>query len=198
MGSSRKDESKDVTVYYTVEQDGAYRHTSSNESCSMYSCQSGHPLSPGPDAPSFKNQRFEIIFILMNDHSRLEKSRSQRILWLLEELKVPYSLKTFKRQKNMLAPPELTKIHPLGKSPIIAVSSNATNGTPLIIAESSNIIEYLITHFGKHLQPQQWQQGKEGEVGGETEEWLRYRYLMHYAEGTLMPYLVTMILMKSM
>ncbi|KAI9372613.1 glutathione S-transferase [Aspergillus egyptiacus] len=120
----------------------------------------------------------------------LEKSRSHRILWLLEELNVPYEVKTFKRGKDMLAPEELKKIHPLGKSPVISVESPATP-EPVIIAESGLIIEYLCDHFGgDKLIPARYVAGKEGQIGGETEEWLRYRYYMHFAEGSLMPFLV--------
>ncbi|KAL2869254.1 glutathione S-transferase [Aspergillus lucknowensis] len=120
----------------------------------------------------------------------LEKSRSHRILWLLEELNVPYEVKTFKRKPDMLAPDELKEIHPLGKSPIISVESPATS-EPIIIAESGMIIEYLCDHFGgDKLVPARYVPGKEGQVGGETEEWLRYRYYMHFSEGSLMPFLV--------
>ena len=123
-------------------------------------------------------------------------SRAQRILWLLEELRLPYKLKTFKR-KNMLAPPELKEIHPLGKSPVITVASSATAGKHLTIAESGNIIGYLIKHFGTDLQPPQWKDGHEGDVGGETEEWLRYQYYLHYTEGSLMPLLVFVLAFRS-
>ncbi|KAL8671919.1 MAG: hypothetical protein Q9168_003594 [Polycauliona sp. 1 TL-2023] len=125
----------------------------------------------------------------------LEKSRAQRILWLLEELKIDYELKTYKRQ-NMQAPPELKKIHPLGKSPLISVQAEGA-AEPLVLAESGLIMEYLIDHFGPHLAPTRYQAGKEGQVQGETEEWLRYRYFMHYAEGTLMPYLVIALLLRT-
>ena len=73
--------------------------------------------------------------------SRLEASRSHRILWLLEELKILYELKTYKRQK-MLAPPELKKIHPMGKAPIVTIETPGTS-QPLVLAESSAIVEYL-------------------------------------------------------
>lgn len=66
-----------------------------------------------------------------------------------------------------------------------------------MLAESGLIIEYLADHFGPSLVPKRWQEGKENRVQGETEEWLRYRYLMHYGEGTLMPYLVTALLFRS-
>ena len=128
---------------------------------------------------------------------RLEKSRSQRILWLLEELKLEYELKTFKRTKEKLAPQELKDIHPLGKSPVITVEAPAAP-KPLVIAESANIIEYLTDHFGSWLVPKKWAEGKEGEVGGESEEWLRYRFFMHYAEGSLMTYLLVSLLVASL
>ena len=89
----------------------------------------------------------------------------------------------------MLAPPELKKIHPLGKSPLLSIEAEDMS-EPLILAESAAIFEYLIKHFGRHLIPHEYVVGKEGQLGGETEEWLRYRYFMHYAEGTFMPFLI--------
>ncbi|KAE8153736.1 glutathione S-transferase [Aspergillus avenaceus] len=128
----------------------------------------------------------------------LEKSRSQRIVWLLEELGVEYNLKTFQRNAEMLAPPELKQIHPLGKSPVITVETDSME-KPLVIAESGNITEYLCDHFGgDKLIPPRWKEGQEGTVGGETEEWTRYRYFMHYAEGSLMPFLVMQLVMDRM
>ncbi|PLB44539.1 putative glutathione S-transferase [Aspergillus steynii IBT 23096] len=127
----------------------------------------------------------------------LEKSRSQRILWLLEELGVSYELKTFKRGADMLAPPELKKIHPLGKSPVITIETEHSD-KPLLLAESGAISEYLCDHFGNgNLVPQRYQDGKEGQVGAESEEWMRYRYFMHYAEGSLMPFLVFKLVMDT-
>ena len=134
--------------------------------------------------------------LVLIPYSRLEKSRSQRILWLLEELKLEYDLKTFKRTKEMLAPQELKDIHPLGKSPVITVEAPAAS-KPLVIAESAFIIEYLTEHFGPWLVPKRYKQGREGEVGGESEEWLRYRFFMHYAEGSLMTYLLVALLVSS-
>lgn len=125
---------------------------------------------------------------------RLEQSRAQRVLWLLEELKVEYEVKTYKRQDRQ-APPELKNIHPLGKAPILVIESDA-RPTPLVLAESGNMIEYLIDHYGSRLTPKKFLDGKEGQVGGETEEWLRYRYYMHYAEGTIMVYLVFAVLIS--
>lgn len=129
------------------------------------------------------------------DNLRLSQSRSQRILWLLEELKVDYELKTYQRQ-HMLAPEELKKIHPLGKSPVIAIEADAL-AKPLVLAESGLIVEYLVDHFGPNLAPKKWAEGKENQVGGESEEWIRYRYYMHYAEGSYMILLVVALLVGS-
>lgn len=101
----------------------------------------------------------------------LENSRSQRVLWLLEELQLPYEIKRYARDpKTMLAPPELRKVHPLGKSPII------TDGE-LTLAESGAILEYLVERYGEgQLMP-----------AAHSAEYLRFRYWMHYAEGSAMP-----------
>lgn len=101
----------------------------------------------------------------------LNNSRSQRVLWLLEELELPYDIKRYERDpKTMLAPASLRKIHPLGKSPVI------TDGV-LTLAESGAIIEYLVDCYGNgRLVP-----------GSGTPEHLRYIYWLHYAEGSAMP-----------
>ena len=111
----------------------------------------------------------------------LENSRSQRVLWLLEELGVPYEVKRYARNKQtMLAPPELRAIHPLGKSPLV------TDGDA-VLAESGAIVEQLIERYGDgHFIP----------VAG-TPERLRYTYWMHYAEGSAMtPLLLKLIFMR--
>lgn len=100
-----------------------------------------------------------------------------------------YNIEIFKRGKDMLAGPELKKIHPLGKSPVISVKATTTS-TPIVLAESGTLTEYLVEYFAPHLQPTRYQAGKEKQVGGETEEWLRYRHFMHYAEGSLMTILM--------
>jgi glutathione S-transferase len=87
----------------------------------------------------------------------------------------------------MRAPPELKEVHPLGKSPVITVQAEGAD--PITIAESGAIVEYLIDHFGKDMLPQRYTAGKEG-PGLEKEEWLRCRQIMHYAEGTIMPYML--------
>ncbi|KAK5116486.1 hypothetical protein LTR62_008035 [Meristemomyces frigidus] len=124
----------------------------------------------------------------------LNKSRAQRILWLLEECKdLDFTIKTYTRGADFLAPAELKKVHPLGKSPIITIAT-ANNPEPIVLAETGLIVEYLCDHFAQHLIPKRYQEGKEGQVGGETESWLRYRFYMHYAEGSIMSLLlITMI-----
>ncbi|MBS0548049.1 MAG: glutathione S-transferase [Proteobacteria bacterium] len=102
----------------------------------------------------------------------LNNSRSQRILWMLEELGVPYEVKRYQRLPSMQAPPELRAVHPLGKSPVI------TDGDKTL-AESGAIIEYLGDAYGH---------GKLTPALG-TPERLHYTYFMHYAEGSLMPLL---------
>ncbi|KAJ3480795.1 hypothetical protein NLG97_g7983 [Lecanicillium saksenae] len=125
----------------------------------------------------------------------LEQSRSQRILWLLEELQVKYEVEIFHRNKETkLAPPELEKVHPLGKSPVVTITppGAAADAKPIVLAESGWMTEYLCSHYpeGQRLVPKRWQEGKENTIGGETEAYLRHQYYLHYAEGTLMPYLV--------
>ena len=101
----------------------------------------------------------------------LENSRSQRVLWLLEELDVPYELQRYQRDaKTMLAPPELVRVHPLGKSPVVTDDG-------ITVAESGAIIEYLLEPYGAgRLQP----------TPG-SEEARRLRYWLHFAEGSAMP-----------
>ena len=101
----------------------------------------------------------------------LENSRSQRILWLLEELGLDYRVERYLRDpKTMLAPPELRAVHPLGKSPIVTDDGRT-------VAESGAIIEYLVDRYGD---------GRLVPPAG-TPERLRYGYWMHYAEGSAMP-----------
>ncbi|KAF7172387.1 hypothetical protein CNMCM5623_004589 [Aspergillus felis] len=131
--------------------------------------------------------------------TRLEKSRAQRIMWLMEELNLSYDIKTYKRGPNGVAPPELKQIHPLGKSPIVSIQpSDAPQ--PTVLAESGVIIEYFLDHFGgpnTRLVPERYQPGREGQLGGETESWMRYRYYMHYVEGSLMSPIQVQLIMNS-
>jgi len=105
---------------------------------------------------------------------RLNNSRAHRAGWLLEELKLEYDVKVFKRNKNMRAPPELKEVHPLGKSPVIGIKVPGAD-KEIMLAESATIIDYLCEHFGKHLIPSRYPSGKEGVLGAETEDWMRYR-----------------------
>jgi len=115
---------------------------------------------------------------------------------MLEELNLEYEIKVFKRSKDWLAPKELKDLHPLGKAPIIGIQAAGAE-KPLILAESGTVIEYLAEHFGRWMVPQRYPEGRDGEIGAETEAWLRYRYLMHYAEGSLMTVLVISLLITS-
>jgi len=101
----------------------------------------------------------------------LENSRSQRILWLLEELGLPYEVRRYERdRKTMLAPPALQAVHALGKSPVVTDDR-------VTVAESGAIVEYLVdTHGGGRLRP----------TAG-TEAHRRYVYWLHFAEGSAMP-----------
>lgn len=101
----------------------------------------------------------------------LNNSRSQRVLWLLEELGVPYEIRKYERnRKTMLAPPELREVHPLGKSPVITDADR-------VVAESGAIIEYLVERHG---------QGRLAPPPG-SDERLRYTYWLHFSEGSAMP-----------
>jgi glutathione S-transferase len=112
----------------------------------------------------------------------LNNSRSQRVLWLLEELDVDYRIVRYQRDpQSLLAPPELRGVHPLGKSPVI--SDGAAT-----IAESGAIIEYLIGRYGNgRLIP-----------SADTPERLRYTYWLHYAEGSAMPPLLLSLIFRRM
>jgi glutathione S-transferase len=93
-------------------------------------------------------------------------------LWILEELNVPYEIEIFHRDKaTKFAPPELKKVHALGKSPIITITQ--PGGKTITLAESAFITEYLLDHWGKTstLLPKRYKADQEGKVGGETEEW---------------------------
>ena len=101
----------------------------------------------------------------------LNNARSQRVLWLLEELGLDYEIKRYRRDaKTMLAPASLRAVHPLGKAPVI------TDGS-LTLAESGAIVEYLVERYGN---------GRLVPAPG-TPERLRYTYWLHYAEGSAMP-----------
>ncbi|MCY1668277.1 glutathione S-transferase family protein [Rhizobium sp. SL86] len=108
----------------------------------------------------------------------LNNSRAHRILWLLEELGLAYEVKTYQRGPDMRAPASLKAVHPLGKSPVIEDGGR-------IIAESGAIIEYLVETYGE---------GRGLKPAAGTDEALRYRYWLHYAEGSAMPLLLLKLL----
>lgn len=109
----------------------------------------------------------------------LENSRSQRILWMLEELGLPYEVKRYERNpKTMLAPPELKRVHPLGKSPVIQDGDT-------IVAETGAIIEYLIEKADGRLGPP-----------AHRDAVLRHRFYLHYAEGSVMPPLLVKLVLS--
>lgn len=111
----------------------------------------------------------------------LNQSRSQRILWMLEELSLPWEQVSYQREPTMQAPAALKKIHPLGKSPVIEDNGH-------VIAESGAILEYLQETYDtqNRLKPDDGE-GK-----------LQYRYWLHYAEGSLMPLLVMKLIFGSL
>lgn len=108
----------------------------------------------------------------------LNYSRSTRILWLLEELGLDYEIQRYERDpKTFRAPPELAKVHPLGRAPVV------TDGE-LVLAESGAIVEYLVD--------------KTGQLGPQTpDERIRFRFFLHYAEGSVMPPLLVRLLMSK-
>jgi glutathione S-transferase len=112
----------------------------------------------------------------------LENSRSQRVLWLLEELGLEYEVKRYPRHpRTLLAPPELKDLHPLGKSPIVTV---AGDGASLVLAETGAIMDYFLRRFGPY--------GLLPAIG--TQTYQDYVYWMYYAEGSAMtPLLLKLI-----
>lgn len=109
----------------------------------------------------------------------LNNSRSQRVLWLLEELGVPYEVKRYERTKTLQAPPELKKVYPLGKSPIL------TDGDTTI-AETGAIVEYILAKRGE---------GRLLPPFGSEDYWT-CRHFLHYAEGSAMPPLFVMLVLS--
>jgi glutathione S-transferase len=119
--------------------------------------------APSPARPHIRR------LLLIVHH--LNNSRSQRVLWLLEELGVEYEVKRYERDpRTMLAPPELKAVHPLGKSPVVQDGDH-------VLAESGAIIEHLADRYGE---------GKLARPHGSPARF-RYTYWLHYAEGSAMP-----------
>jgi glutathione S-transferase len=130
-----------------------------------------------PDSVRRRRGRLPVITV-----HHLNNSRSQRVLWLLEELDVPYEITRYQRNPaTMLAPPALRSVHPLGKAPVITDDGQT-------IAESGAIVEYLVERYGA---------GRLVPPGG-TPERLRYRYWLHYAEGSAMPPLLLKLIFSRL
>jgi glutathione S-transferase len=111
----------------------------------------------------------------------LENSRSQRVLWLLEELELPYEVRRYERDSRaMLAPPELAQVHPLGKAPLVEDEGK-------VIAETGAIVEYLVEKADGRLGPP-----------ANRESVLRYRHFLHYAEGSMMPPLFGLLVVNRL
>lgn len=109
----------------------------------------------------------------------LENSRSQRVLWMLEELGLPYQIRRYERNKaTMLAPPALKAVHPLGKSPVIEDGDRT-------VAETGAIVEYLVEMADGKLGPPPHRDAA-----------LRYRFFLHYAEGSVMPPLLVKLVLS--
>ncbi|MBS7455598.1 glutathione S-transferase [Coralloluteibacterium stylophorae] len=101
----------------------------------------------------------------------LDNSRSQRVVWLLEELGLDYSIREYRRGKDMRAPESLKQVHPLGKAPVLEDGG-------VVVAESGAIIEYLLQRYdteGRLAPPRDSEDGR------------RFTYWLHFAEGSLMP-----------
>jgi glutathione S-transferase len=129
-------------------------------------------LASPPAKPSLATPMTLIVHHLNN-------SRSQRLLWLLEELELPYEIRFYERDKaTMLAPPELKKVHPLGKSPVLEDGA-------IKLVETGAICEYLVDKTGR-LGPTDQAEGLRN-----------YRQFMHYAEGSVMPNLLLMLAMSK-
>jgi glutathione S-transferase len=110
----------------------------------------------------------------------LNNSRSQRVLWLLEEMGTPYEVVRYQRGKNLLAPPELRRVHPLGKSPVIEDDGKT-------FAETGLIVEYLVDRYGPTLAPAR-----------DANLYWQYKYWLHYAEGSLMPPLLLKLIVDRL
>lgn len=111
----------------------------------------------------------------------LENSRSQRVLWLLEELELPYEVRRYERNaRTMRAPPELKRVHPLGKSPVLEDQGR-------VIAETGAIVEYLVEKAEGRLGPP-----------ANRDSVLRYRQFLHYAEASMMPPLFALLVVNRL
>lgn len=115
----------------------------------------------------------------------LENSRSQRVLWLLEELDLSYEVRRYERNpKTMLAPPELRRIHPLGKSPVIEDADESGAAGNRVVAETGAIVSYLVDKADGRFGPP-----------AKRDDALQWRFWLHYAEGSMMPPLLVLLVL---
>jgi glutathione S-transferase len=145
--------------------------------CNRFACSNLLLLCLGSNKikePLRTKERFMIVVHHLNN------SRSQRVLWLLEELGIEYEIKYYERDaKTMLAPKSLRQVHPLGKSPVITDAEET-------IAESGALVEYIVSRYSN---------GRLIPASG-TPERLRYTYWLHYAEGSAMPPLLLRLIFE--
>lgn len=131
-------------------------------------------------AMNLTTQPGEIMLIVHH----LSNSRSQRVLWLLEELCLPYEVRHYSRNADMTAPDEMKRIHPLGKSPI--VEDILDDGRRLVLAETGAICEYLVEKANGRF-------GSPDDLEGKQ----HYRQFLHYAEGSVMPMLFALLVVSK-
>ncbi|KAK6539879.1 hypothetical protein TWF694_008716 [Orbilia ellipsospora] len=144
--------------------------------------------SPPNLKDSFQNRHFSDISIKMAGQQSamatteakpkikliwLTDSRAQRIVWLMEELGLEYEIEAYKRTSEKKAPEDLKKYHPLGKAPILIIDGHT-------LVESALIIEYLVDKYGPQYKPAE----------SDSKNFYQYRHLMHYTEGSLMPFML--------
>ena len=114
----------------------------------------------------------------------LENSRSQRVLWLLEELGLSYEVRRYERdRRTMLAPPDLRRVHPLGKSPVIEDAGDGSR----VVAETGAIVEYLVARAGGQFGPPAHRDAE-----------ILYRQFLHYAEASIMPPMLVMLVISRL
>jgi glutathione S-transferase len=155
----------------------------------LYAVTPLSPLKRAVISPKFFPPYATVPIVILNNSQEtamltvhhLNLSRSQRVLWALEELELPYQIVRYQREPTMLAPEALKKVHPLGKSPVLEDDG-------MILAESGAILEYLQeTHDpGQTLKPLS------------PQDRIQYRFWLHYAEGSLMPMLLMKLILGTL
>lgn len=133
---------------------------------------------------------------------RLDHSRSQRIVWLLEVLGLDYEIVYHQRTPSMLAPPSLQAVHPMGKAPVLEVRHPDMRGGRIVLAESALICEWLADHYGpapNYLRPPRECSPPlvKTPLDNYSEMFLRHEWIMNWCEGTLMPTLTMSLVLDS-